>query len=48
MTGQLKSLIFDCISFTGGLIICLVTTDREAPAFNRRSTASVLPPSAAE
>jgi hypothetical protein len=29
---HLKSLIFDCLSFTGDLITCLFTTDREAPA----------------
>jgi hypothetical protein len=27
----LKSLIFDCISFTEGLITCLFTADSEAP-----------------
>jgi hypothetical protein len=43
---HLKSLIFDCLSFTEGLITLLLTTDREAPALNRRSTTSVVPPSA--
>jgi hypothetical protein len=43
MNRHLKSLIFDCLSFTEGLITWLSTTDRKAPAFNRRSTNSVLP-----
>ena len=47
MTRHLKSLIFDCLSFTEGLITSSSTTDREAPAFKRRSTTSVLPTSAA-
>jgi hypothetical protein len=40
---HLKSLIFDCLSFTDGLITLLFTTDSEAPAFSKRSTISVLP-----
>jgi hypothetical protein len=47
MTRHLKSLIFVSLSFTEGLITILSTTDGEAPAFNRRSTNSVLPLSAA-
>ena len=47
MTSHLKSLIYDCLSFTEGLITRLSTTDREAPDFNRRSTTSVLPKYAA-
>ena len=47
MTRHCKSLIFDCLNFTEGLITSLSTTDREAPDFNRRSTTSVLPSSAA-
>jgi hypothetical protein len=43
MTRHLKSLIFDCLSFTEDLITSLSTTDREAPAFIRRSTNAVLP-----
>ena len=43
MTRHLKSLIFDSLSFTEGLITTLSTIDGEAPAFNRRSTNSVLP-----
>jgi hypothetical protein len=39
---HLKSLIFHCLSFTEGLFTLLVTTDREPPAFNRRSTTSGL------
>jgi hypothetical protein len=45
---HLKSLIFDCLGFTEGLITSLVTKEREAPAFNRWSTTSVLPPIAAK
>ena len=41
MTRHLKSLIFDSLSFTEGLITSLSTTDGEAPAFNRMSTNSV-------
>ena len=48
MTCHLKSLIFDCLNFTEGLITSLSTTHREAPAFSRRSTTSVLPSSAAK
>ena len=29
---SLEGLIFDCLSFTEGLIICLSTVDSEAPA----------------
>jgi hypothetical protein len=43
MTRHVESLIFDCLSFTEGLITLLSTTDREAPDFNRRSTNSDLP-----
>ena len=42
MSHHLKSLIFDCLSLSGGLINSLSTTDREAPDFNSRSTTSVL------
>ena len=42
MLHHLKSLIFDCLSFTEGLITSLSTTDRAAPDFNRRSTTSEL------
>ena len=45
---QSKSLIFDCLSFTEGLITSLFTTDREAPSFIRRSTTSVVPIAAAQ
>jgi hypothetical protein len=48
MMHHLKSLIFDCLSFTEGLITSMSATDREAPAFNRRSTTSVLPFPAAQ
>ena len=48
MTRHLKSLIFDSLSFTEGLITALFTTDGEAPAFNRMSTNSVLPVLAAK
>jgi hypothetical protein len=41
MTRHLKSLIFDSLSFSEGLITSLSTTDGEAPAFNRMSTISV-------
>jgi hypothetical protein len=41
MTCHCKSLIFDCLSFTEGLITSLSTTDREALAINRMSTTSV-------
>ena len=43
MTRHLKSLIFDSLSFTEGLITILSTIDGETPAFNRRSTNSVSP-----
>jgi hypothetical protein len=48
MTRHLKSLIFDSLSFTEGLITALSTTDGEAPAFNRMSTNSVSPVCAAK
>jgi hypothetical protein len=48
MMRHLKSLIFDCLSFTEGLITWLFSTDKEAPAFNKWSTTSVLPLSAAQ
>jgi hypothetical protein len=48
MTRHLKSLIFDSLSFTEGLITALSTTDGEAPAFNRMSTNCVLPVLAAK
>jgi len=48
MMRHLKSLIFDCLSSTEGLITSLSTTDGEAPAFNRRSTTAVLPSHAAQ
>jgi hypothetical protein len=47
MTCHLKGLIFDCLSFTEGLITSLSTTGGEAPAFNSRSTTSVWPSLAA-
>jgi hypothetical protein len=31
---HLKGLLFDCLSFIGGLITCLSTVDSEAPAVN--------------
>jgi hypothetical protein len=40
---HLKSLIFDCISFTEGLITSLFTEDTEAPASNRTFVTSVYP-----
>jgi hypothetical protein len=43
MTRHLKSLIFDSLNFSEGLITSLSTTDGEAPAFNRMSTNSVSP-----
>jgi hypothetical protein len=48
MMRYLNSLIFECLSFTEGLITSLFSTDREAPDFNRRSTTSVLPSHAAK
>ena len=48
MTHHFKSLIFDSLSFAEDLITSLSTTDGEAPDFNRSSTNSVLPVSAAE
>jgi hypothetical protein len=44
---HLKSLVFDCISFTECLITCLSTADSEAPASTRTFVTSVLPVSAA-
>ena len=40
---HLKSLIFDCISFTEGLITLLSTADSEAPASIRTFVISVFP-----
>ena len=40
---HLKSLIFDCISFTECLITSLSTADSEAPASNRTFVTSVCP-----
>ena len=40
---HLKSLIFDCISFTEGLITSLSTADSEAPASTRTFVTSVYP-----
>jgi hypothetical protein len=48
MTRHLKSLIFDCLSFTEGFITSLSTTDRQAPEFIRRSATSILPYPAAQ
>jgi hypothetical protein len=48
MMRHLKGLIFDCLSFTEGLITSLSSTDTEAPAFSRSSTASVMPICAAQ
>ena len=45
---HLKSLIFDCISFTEGLITCLSTADSEALASNRTFVTSVYPFPAAQ
>ena len=44
---HLKSLIFDCISFTEGLITSLSTADSEAPASSRTFVTSVYPFTAA-
>ena len=44
---HLKSLIFDCISFTECLITCLSAADTEAPAFIRTFVTSVCPLNAA-
>ena len=44
---HLKSLIFDCISFTECLITCLSTADSEAPASTRTFVTSVYPFTAA-
>jgi hypothetical protein len=44
---HLKSLIFDFISFTEGLITSLSTADSEAPASTRTFVTSVYPPHAA-
>ena len=48
MTRHLKSLIFDSLSFSKGLITLLSTTDGEAPAFNRMSTTIISSISTAE
>ena len=40
---HLKSLIFDCISFTECLITCLLTAVSEAPASTRTFITSVFP-----
>ena len=40
---HLKSLIFDCISFTEGLITLLCTADSEAPASNKTFVTPVCP-----
>ena len=40
---HLKSLIFDCISFTEGLITWFSAADSEAPAFIRTLITSVFP-----
>ena len=45
---HLKSLIFDCLSFTEGLITGLFTADSEAPASIRTFVTSVYPFSAAQ
>jgi len=45
---HLKSLIFDCISFTECLITTLSTADSEAPASNRTFVTSVYPFSTAQ
>jgi hypothetical protein len=42
-----KSLIFDCLSFTEGLITSLFIADSEAPASTRTFVISVRPPIAA-
>ena len=44
---HLKSLIFDCLSFTEGLITFLSTADSEAPASTRNFISSVFPNPAA-
>ena len=44
---HLKSLIFDCLSFTECLITLLSTADSEAPVSNRTFVTSVYPQSAA-
>ena len=45
---HLKSLIFDCISFTECLITSYATADSEAPASNRTFVTSVFLSSAAQ
>ena len=45
---HLKSLIFDCLSFTEGLITGLFTADSEAPASIRTFVTSVYPFTAAK
>jgi hypothetical protein len=44
---HLKSLIFECLSFTEGLITCLSLVDSEAPASTRTFITSVFPLNAA-
>jgi hypothetical protein len=44
----LKSLIFDFISFTEGIITCLSTADSEALASIRTFVTSIFPLSAAQ
>jgi hypothetical protein len=43
MTRHLKSLIFDCLSFTEGLTTSVFTTDGEAPFSNSSFTTPILP-----
>jgi hypothetical protein len=38
---HLKSLIFDCLSLTEGLITCLSTVDSEAPAASKTAVTSL-------
>ena len=45
---HLKSLIFDCISFTECLITRMFTADSEAPASNRTFITSVFSLSASQ
>ena len=44
---HLKSLIFDCISFTEGLITSSSTADSEAPASTKTFATAVFPSCAA-
>ena len=43
MTRNLKTLIFDCLCLTEGLITFLLTTDGEGSVFNSSSTTFVWP-----